>query len=247
MNLQRIKIYILFLIVISINQVLFSQSLKQNTYNAFVAGNRKAWLDEIKNHEKLNPVLNNQKLERIELYYVYTGFLLADKNYSEATKYIQKADRLIYDVLKSEPKNASAMAFKASFTGFKIPVNRLKILQLGNESFRLLHSAYQADQNNIQVLTDLGSALFFTPRIFDGDKLQAIRHFEKAILIIENSGNTIFNWKYMNLLTLLASCYEKTNQDKNADKIYRKILRIEPNYLRVKNELYPSFLKKHVL
>ncbi len=222
---------------------LLSQSFNINTYKSFISGSRHAWLNEIKIHESQKLSNINLKFERIELYYVYTGFLLADKNYSEASKYIHKADVLINDILKCEPENASALAFKGSFTGFKIPMNRLKILQLGNESFRTLHLAYDYNPDNLQVLTDLGSALFFTPRIFGGDKMLAIQYFEKAIKIIESSHNTSYNWKYMNVLTLLANSYEKTDQIKKADLTYRKILKIEPNYLRVKDLLYPAFLK----
>lgn len=237
----RYKFFLSFFLILSHN--LHSQSVNINSYKAFISGNRNAWLNELKIHETQKLSNINLKIERIELYYVYTGFLLADKNYSEASKYIQKADVLINDILKFEPENASALAFKGSFTGFKIPINRLKILQLGNESFRNLHLAYHYDPDNLQVLTDLGSALFFTPRIFGGDKMLAIQYFEKAIKIIESSQSTSNNWKYMNVLTLLASSYEKTDQVKKADLTYRKILKIEPNYLRVKDLLYPAFLK----
>ncbi len=235
------KFFVLFFFLFSL--VLYSQSLKINTYTAFISGNRNALLYELKIHETQKLSNINLKIERIELYYVYTGFLLADKNYPEASKYIRKGEILIDDILKFEPENASALAFKGSFTGFKIPINRLKIFQLGNESFRYLHLAYQYDPDNLQVLTDLGSALFFTPRIFGGDKMLAIQYFEKAVKIIESAQNTSYNWKYMNVLTLLASSYEKTNQLKKADVTYRKILKIEPNYLRVKDLLYPAFLK----
>jgi tetratricopeptide (TPR) repeat protein len=237
----RYKYFLSFFLLLSHN--LLSQSVNINTYKAFISGNRHAWLNEIKTHESMKISNTGLKLQRIELYYVYTGFLLADKNYSEATKYIQKGETLIDDILKFEPENASALAFKGSFTGFKIPMNRLKILQLGNESFRYLHLAYQYDPDNLQVLTDLGSALFFTPRIFGGDKMLAIQHFEKAVKIIEGAQITSYNWKYMNVLTLLANSYEKTDQVKKADLTYQKILKIEPNYLRVKNQLYPAFLK----
>jgi tetratricopeptide (TPR) repeat protein len=241
----RYKFFLSFFLLLSHN--LLPQSVNIRTYKSFISGNRHAWLNEIKIHESQKLSNLNLKFERIELYYVYTGFLLADKNYSEASKYIQKADVLINDIIKFEPKNASALAFKGSFTGFKIPMNRLKILQLGNESFRNLHLAYHFDPDNLQVLTDLGSALFFTPRIFGGDKMLSIQYFEKAVKIIESSQSTLYNWKYMNILTLLANSYEKTDQVKNADLTYQKILKIEPDYLRVKNLLYPAFLKAKII
>lgn len=235
----RISFFILFLFFLSVEA--FAQSVRKNTYYAFITGNRQAWLGEIKKLEKLPLVGISDKISLIELYYVYTGFTLAAKDNREASHYIDKAEKLITEVLKSEPRNATAMAFRGSFSGLKIPLNRFKTMQLGSESLRFLNIAYQIDNNNIQALTDRGSAMFFIPRFFGGDKNQAIQHFENALKIIENSGNTAYNWKYMNLMTLLASSYQKTNKMKKAGQLYEKILKIEPGYLRVKNELYPAY------
>ncbi len=239
-NKFLIFLFAFFCVVVQLHSSNINQ---QNIYRAFIAGNWKAWITEIQVNEAKKTNDLNQKLFLIELYYGYSGFLLSKKNYDEVEKLILKADKLISSILNSEPKNSTALAFKGSFTGFKIPINRLKILQLGNESFRYVNLAYEIDNNNIQALTDRGSALFFTPKLFGGNKSEAIKHFEKAISILEKTNNTAYNWKYMNLLTLLARCYDKTDQKKKAANTYEKILKLEPDFLWVSKELYPAFLK----
>jgi len=52
------------------------------------------------------------------------------------------------------------------------------------------------------------------------------------------------NWNYLSLLTSIARAYEATGRSAMAKLYYDKILKIAPDYLWVKNELYPKFLKK---
>ena len=52
------------------------------------------------------------------------------------------------------------------------------------------------------------------------------------------------DWNYLHLLTNIATSYTEINEYDKAEKYYQLILKIEPNYLWVKNKLYPTFLKK---
>jgi uncharacterized membrane protein len=52
------------------------------------------------------------------------------------------------------------------------------------------------------------------------------------------------NWNYLSLLTLITQSYISTNNIDAAKAYFQKIFKVEPNYLWVKNELYPQFLKK---
>ena len=52
------------------------------------------------------------------------------------------------------------------------------------------------------------------------------------------------NWNYLSLLTSIAKAYEVTGRKAMAKLYYEKILKIEPNFMWVKNELYPKILNK---
>jgi len=216
---------------------------KRNIYTAFVADDWILWLKEIKLTEQKKPENIEQKLELINLYYGYIGHLVAKKQHDEATKYIAKGDLLLNQILKLYPENATALAYKGSFTGFKIPMNKLKVFSLGNESEEFVNKAYKLDNNNLQAIIDKGSALFFTPKVFGGNKPEALKLFIKAIKIFETTRKTD-NWMYLNVLTLVARGYDKTGQLKNAKIVYEKILRIEPEFKWVKSELYPALIAK---
>lgn len=217
---------------------------KRNIYKAFVNDDWSLWLKEIKLTEQKKMENIEQKFELINLYYGYIGHLVAKKQYDEATKYISKGELLLSQILKLNPENATAMAYKGSFTGFKIPMNKLKVFSLGNESMEFVNDAYRQDNNNLQAIIDKGSALFFTPKIFGGNKPEALKLFLKAMKLYEFNKNTTNNWMYLHVLTLVARAYEKTGQLNNAKTVYEKILRIEPEFKLVKLELYPLLIRK---
>ena len=235
---------ILILFTFAVQSSVAQITNKKNIYSAFLSDDWGLWLKEIKLTEQKKPEHIEQKFELINLYYGYIGHLVAKKQYDEASKYISKGDILLGQILKLNPENATAMAYKGSFTGFKIPMNKLKVFSLGNESEEFLNEAYRLDNNNLQAIIDKGSAMFFKPKVFGGNKPEALKLFLKAMKLYELNKNTTNNWMYLHVLTLVARAYEKTGQLKNALAVYEKILRIEPEFKLVKSELYPALISK---
>lgn len=213
-------------------------------YNAYNQGNMKKWESVIVSIEKQKPSTTDEKLELISYYYGYIGYLLGMKNYEQAAHYIDKGDKLIADVLKHTPKNATAFAFKGSFIGFRIGMSRFKAITLGPESNKSIAHALQLEPSNIQAHVDKANSLYHTPGLFGGDKKQSLKLFHKASVLLEKSKQTENNWFYLNVLTLTAKNYESLEQWQNAKVVYEKIMRISPDYKWVKNELYPALLKK---
>ena len=87
---------------------------------------------------------------------------------------------------------------------------------------------------------------FYTPAILGGSKRRAVLLYEKAVRLYESSPERIQqNWVYLNCLAGLGIAYEKTGQIKGADAVYRKLLKLEPSFLWVRDDLYPQFQEKH--
>ena len=59
-----------------------------------------------------------------------------------------------------------------------------------------------------------------------------------------NPKETIEDWNYLSLLSMIAKTYTELKDFNQAKSYYEKILKIEPDFLWVKNELYPDLLKK---
>jgi len=217
---------------------------KLQIYNAYINGDMNKWATIIHNFEKESPSTIERKLELLSYYYGYIGYLIGAKKNETAQKFVVKGEKLIADVIKMSPNNATAYAFKGSFLGFRIGMSKFKALSLGQESIESIEKAYKLDPKNIQAVVDRANALYHTPRLFGGDKKEALRLFQEGVTLIETSKSAQNNWLYLNLLTSIAQAYENVGQNKQAASVYDKALRFEPDFKWVKNELYPALLKK---
>ena len=218
---------------------------KKTIYNAFVNREMNKWVNVIHTIENTSsPVTVDQKLELIKLYYGYTAYLINKKQVSTAEIYISKAELMIDEVIKLSPKNATVYAFKGSFIGYRIGISKFKAIYLGSESSDNINKALELDSQNIQALIDKGNMLYYSPRLFGGDKVEALIYYLKGLKILEKNADTDHNWVYLNLLTNIALAYEKTDQPIQAKQTYEKILRKEPNFHWVRDDLYPKFLAK---
>lgn len=226
-------------------EVLPQYAYKRNIYSAFIQRDMTKWENVIHVIEASNSTNTiDQKLELISYYYGYVGYLVGKKQYTPAENLIEKGEKLIDQVLRISPKNATAYSFKGSFIGFEIAANKYKAVFLGGESKSNINKAIRLDPENVQALIDKGNLLYYSPRLFGGDKNEALVYYLKGARQIEKNKDTDQNWMYLNLLTLIASVYEKTDKLEEAKLIYQKILRLEPDLVWVKNDLYPRLLAK---
>lgn len=211
-------------------------------YNAFINRDMHKWealIRTLENSNELNSV--GMKLDLINYYYGDIGYLLGIKQYDRAETLIEKGEKLIKEVLRQSPDNATAYSFKGSYLGFRIGINHYKAIFLESDSKAYVNKALKLDAGNVQALIDKGNMLYYAPHLLGGDKEKALDYFLKAAYLLEKNKETYQNWVYLNLLTIIASAYEKTGNMKQAELTYEKILRIEPNITWVRDDLYPKF------
>ena len=235
------------LVLLTLTIATFSESpYRKNIYNAFITHDMAKWERVIRTFETTNTsnISVEQKLELINYYYGYIGWLIGQKQFKPAEKLIPKGEKLINQVLSISPKNATAYSFKGSFLGFKIGIDKCKAIFLGSDSKNSINKAMQLDPQNVQALIDKGNLLYYSPRFFGGDKNEALNYFLKGAKLMEKNKETYQNWTYLNLLTMIASAYEKTDRLEDAKLTYEKIIRNEPEIKWVKDDLYPQLLAK---
>jgi len=234
------------LVLLALTAGVFCQSShKKAIYIAFITHDMAKWDNTIRTIEAANSANTvEQKLEFINDYYGYIGWLVGQKQYAKAEKLIPKGEKLINQVLDMSPKNATAYSFKGSFLGFKIAIDKYKAIFLESESKKCINKALELDPENIQALIDKGNILFYAPHLLGGNKKEALNYFLKAERQMERNKETCQNWVYLNLLSIIATTYEKTNKLEEAKLVYEKIIRNEPDIRWVKDGLYPNLLAK---
>lgn len=243
---STISKFVITLLLVTLAPEIYPETpYKRNFYNAFINREMYKWGSIIQTIETGKSSLTvDQKLELINYYYGYVGHLIGKKQYEEAEDMIARGEKLIQQVLKVAPDNATACSFKGSFLGFRMGISRFKVFSLSHESLEDINRAYELDPRNVQALIDKGNILFYSPSVFGGDKEEALKYYLKGSAILENKRDTDQNWVYLNLLTTIALAYDKTDRPKDAKIICEKILRKEPNYKWVKDILYPRILEK---
>lgn len=212
-------------------------SRRKTIYDAYINGDIGGWMSVMNYLENLSAPSVDERLELLNYYYGYTGYLLGSDQEKTAKAYVERAGKIIDGILKENPQNATALAFKGSFISFKIAMNKLKAVTLGPESMKYINRAYKTDATDVQALTDKGNLLFYAPGLFGGNKKEALTYFERAIKRLEDTNDTANNWFYLNLMVLLTQHYEKMGQKEKAQALSAKIRRIEPDFDWMKQDI----------
>lgn len=237
MRIWLISLFLICTATISIGQ----NAYREPIYLAYVQGDMSRWEAIIRlMEERSDDFSDEERKELISYYYGYISFLLETDQKDKVQDYIIKGEKHLNALLKSAPNDVTALAYKGSFIGFRIGTNKFKALTLGNESISYINRAYKLDSQNVQAILDKGNLLYHMPGIFGGDKKEAVRLYEKAVLRMEKHQNLKQNWLYLNVLTTIARHYEEEKQWQKAVLIYEKILQQEPEFSWVKDTLYPA-------
>lgn len=165
----------------------FSQNnLRIKQYTAYILDDVKRWETLTNDYEKTADLTKTADLlQLIGCYYGYTATLLEKKQEEMAKKSIAKAEDCINKVLAIEPNNALAIDYKGAFMSYTVSMNKMKAPTLGKQSKEMINTAYALEPSNPQILFDKGNSLFYPPKLFGGNKKEALAYYQKAISIIE--------------------------------------------------------------
>lgn len=240
--------FIILLSLLSMIMLQAQQSPKERIYQAFVYDRMDDWESVISEQKSLRNSLSDAQLgELINFYYGFSGWLMEEGPEKKAKQYIEEADEIIDELLAKYPRESDWYAFKAAFYAYKLNINPIKAPFLGGKSMDNIDLALKYGPEKSQAWIERGNALFYMPKAFGGSKEEALVAYKKAVSILEKDPEALqHNWIYLNVLMILGQSYEKTGHMEEAKSTYEKLLRIEPDFSIMKNELYPAFLKTYV-
>ena len=82
------------------------------------------------------------------------------------------------------------------------------------------------------------------PESFGGSKSAAIDNYLTAQKLMESKPEELKeDWNYLGLLVIIGKAYLETGNNAAAKSYFEKILKIEPGFTWVRDELYPQLLK----
>ena len=219
-----------------------------NIYRAFKHKNQALWKQTIELYQQ---EYNNHKSayllsELVEAQYGYAAFCIGMKKDEEAEEILSLAVKNVEILLQKEAYVSKAYAIYSGLHAFKLHYEPYKSFYYGPRIVNYIDKAVKKDSTNPVAWSEKGNMKYHAPKMFGGDKKEAIQYYLKSIKLYEQkSGMPECNWMYLNTLTWLAQSYEKTGQPNSAAETYKKILQLAPDYQWVHDELYPRFLKNN--
>ncbi len=245
MERKKNKLILTVILLTCIIAPLYAAGVRQEVYSAYINNRMEIWKKVIDGMEAQKPSDNERLAELVNYQYGYIGYCIGFNLRDEARKYLTLAEKNI-DILESKNHDRSVVnAYRCAFYGFRIALNKLSAPFNGLKSIDHARKALESGPNNYFAYVQYGNILFYMPSTFGGSKFEGIAYFLKAREMMEKDRTGLKeNWNYMCLLVIIGQSYTYTGELASARNVYEEILRIEPRFLYVKDELLPSLLKK---
>ena len=166
------------------------------------------------------------------------------KKYDTAREYIALAEKNVDFLENNNYKPSTIYAYKSAFIGFEIGLNKLKAPFIGLKSVDYAQKASELDPDDHFAYNQSGNIEFYMPSIFGGSKKKAINYYLKAKSIMEKDEKLLDrNWNYLCLIATIINAYLEIKDYHKANMYCQLALEKEPDFLWVKNELYPEIQK----
>ena len=242
--MERKKRFTFMTLLLAFSLSTLSAQYKQDIYNAYITNNMEVWkatVDEMEAKEKKSDEL---LLELINYQYGYIGWSLGNNEKKQAKEYLKLAEDNLKSLEKTSLYPSYVDAYKSAFYGYTIGLSKLKAPFVGPKSINAAKKSMEENPNNPYGYIQYANAQFYMPPVFGGSKTEALEYYKQAQTIMEKDSVDMKNdWNYLSLLTNMAEAYTEIKEYKKAEQYFKYILKIEPNFFWVKNELYPNFIK----
>lgn len=217
---------------------------QQIIYEAFKKGDMLQWKHAIDDMELSEVKSNDFLLELINYQIGYVGYCIGKGKKQEAHQYLLQSQKNLKRLRQKNYKPSYIHSYQGSIDGLRIGLNIIIAPFVGPGIIKNAKLAIELNPHNPYGYILYANSRYYMWAMFGGSKDIAMTYYKKAEQIMEQNSKFVQSWNYLSLLTMMAHAYEEMEQYTLAHAYYKKILRIEPDYSWVKNELYPHFLKK---
>jgi tetratricopeptide (TPR) repeat protein len=203
-----------------------------------------AWKTVIDRLQKQEKKSSEFLLSLVNYQYGYIGWCIGENKGTEAERYIELV-RENLDLLEKKDNYLSMVyAYKSALYGYEIGLSIFRAPFIGSKSIKYAEQALEVDSSNHFAWIQLGNIQYYMPTVFGGSREEALRYFLKAKALMEKNRDGLYqDWNYLHLLTLIAQVYSDLKDYKSARLYCEAILKIEPGFQWIKDELYLKVLQ----
>lgn len=238
---HRIMVFLLLLV----SAPVLCNDYRAEIYRAYVSDRMDIWKDVVDRMNSVPAKTDEFILELVNYQYGYIGYCIGFDKKNEARKYLELAQENVNTLMKHNYMLPVLNAYNAAFYGFRIGLNVLSAPVNGVRSIEYAKKAVTLDPGNWLGYVQYGNIQFYMPRSFGGSKKEGITYYYKAREILEKDKDKLRgDWNYLSLLVVIGQSHAYIGEYGQAREVYENILRLEPGFTYVRDELYPQLLKK---
>jgi tetratricopeptide (TPR) repeat protein len=240
------------LLIVLFSHLAFSQShlldsAQRQIYKGYVSSSLSDWQEGIRLMEKIRKTRSDDFELSYQLglaYYGLIGYCNSTKNCTDLLQKIEQAQELVKKLLQKYPESSSYSALMGGLIAMEIEQKPTQMIFLGPTCTRYINESVSKAPENPIAWVEKGNLRYHSPGIFGGDRKEAIACFERAINLFDKYPSLKKNsWQYLHAWAWLGKAYLEEGKQEEARKVFQKVLKIEPDFLWVKNELLPSLRK----
>lgn len=237
---RKIRYFIILLLLLGFSA---RGQYRDIIYQAYIGDDMTPWKEAIDEMESSSNKEDAFRMELLNYEYGYIGYCLGIDNYSQAKKYIGKAE-IHMDILEEKGYDLSSLyAYRSAFVGFQIGLKPYKAPFLGPNSVKMAEKAVTINPQNYLGHLQLANILYWTPPLFGGSKTEAVEKYILTLNYYRNSNpHQTGDWNYLSLYIAIINACIETERYQEAEKYCLEALEAEPDFSWIKNDLYPQIL-----
>ncbi|MBN2666036.1 MAG: hypothetical protein JXR67_05965 [Bacteroidales bacterium] len=218
---------------------------RSDIYSAYINNRMELWKSVIDRMSSQPGKSDEFILELLNYQYGYIGYCIGFDKKDEARVYLNIAQKNL-DLLEKKKYNPGVInAYRSAFYGFRIGLNPVTAPINGLRSIDCAKTAIKLDPDHYLGYVQQGNIQFYMPSTFGGSKKEALQHYLKARELLEKEpGAVTGNWNYLSLLVVIGQTHTYLKDYSSAQKVYDFIMRTEPAFTFVRDDLYPKLLKQ---
>lgn len=206
-------------------------------YEAYLHDDMQVWADYLRTVCWQDA--DKDEHNRILIYeYGYVPYLYSVGDTARCRKACQK----YREHIESQKEWMSEAEYQSHSSAVRIYSFLLNKGGIGNalSGWRLAEKAVQSDTLNPLALYMRANVYFHYPKLAGGNKDKALQYYLRAERVMERDSVFRYHWMYPAVQLVVAQCYDKTGDRAKALAQCRKILRLHPQFIYVKDKYLPT-------
>lgn len=229
-------------LVLMITASSFQQPIQNSTYAAYLSGSMQLWERSIAQAQQQfeSSKSNEARFNLAMTMYGGMSATMKDQDEDFFDKYVDEAMDHLDELIDQDHRVADCKAIKSGVYGFKIAYSPWKGMFLGPKSNSTIEDAMEENPNSPIVQKLYGNSKLFTPETWGGDKEEAVKAYEKAVLLYKNQEGSQSDWMFLDTYAWLGQAYQAIDKKDKAKETYLASLEMEKDFNWVNYVLLPQ-------